>query len=436
VVGVCAPGRLRGSALVPSSKPHCQRAILIAALAEGESSIRNVHLCSETALVADACRAFGACVEREGRDLKVGGVAGRPQAPRRVLRVAGSGFGLRTLLALSSLADGPTVLTGDSRLRGRPLLPLVERLRQQGACVEPIDEVAQLPLVSWGGGLRGGEVKVPVETTSQFVTSLLLVAPHAAEPLTLVLEAEPVGRHYVEMTVELMRDFGAELEASADLRRIAVQPGLYRGHAVGMARDATSTFCFIAAAVAAEADLRLEGVHPCGDPLLHRALEIGGLLGVRLRQVGPTLLVSSGEPPAERVDLDVTDVPTLVPALAAVACRLPRGLRVTGAQHLRFHKTSRLETLMGELEKLGHRLTPVWKDGVLDGFESHGVRRRVASSLDCHGDHRLFMSLFLAALGCPEPVSLSGEETLAASFPDFVEQFAGLGAPVRREGAA
>src|SRR5689334_2307429 len=119
---------LRGSVRIPPSKPQSQRALLMALLAEGETWIHNMNTCSETELIADACEAYGATLEYQGRSVKVRGVGSRPRHPRRVLRLAGSGFALRNLLAVASLADGPTILAANQRMGQRPLLPLIDRL--------------------------------------------------------------------------------------------------------------------------------------------------------------------------------------------------------------------------------------------------------------------------------------------------------------------
>jgi 3-phosphoshikimate 1-carboxyvinyltransferase len=136
--------------------------------------------------------------------------------------------------------------------------------------------------------------------------------------------------------------------------------------------------------------------------------------------------IASGPAPRGEVVVDTSHVPTLVPALAAVASSLPGGVRLTGAGHLRHHKTSRLEVLMAELARLGRVLTPVYRAGVLDGFVTDTVRPPGTDQVDSHGDHRLYMALYLAALAVPQTTHVAGEETLVTSFPDFVRSFADL----------
>lgn len=420
---------LRGSLRVPSSKPHCQRALILATLAEGVSEIHHMHTCSETQVIAEACQAFGATLQWQNESLQIRGVGGRLRQPRCVIRLAGSGFALRTILAMASLVDGPTILMGDEKLGQRPHQPLIDQLTRQGASIEPLEPFQTLPLVNWGGGLSGGTVTLPVETTSQFVTALMLVAPYATETVVLRLENEVVGKEYIQMNQALMEAFGANVRISEDLREIRIRRGGYVAHTMSVGPDVTSLFCFIAAAVIVDTDIHIESVSLGADSLLDEAMAIGRTLGVQVYQTSSGVRILSGKLPTSLVEFHVTHVPTLVPALTAIAGYLPHGMRLTGAQHIRFHKTSRLETLMAELEKLSFSFQPIYKGNVVDGFEaSLGSGNRVCvEPLDSHGDHRLFMALFLASLPLAEPEHILGAETLVASFPEFVACFRALG---------
>lgn len=421
---------LRGSVQIPPSKPHCQRAFLLAMLAEGESWIHNVNTCSETQFIAEACEAFGATLAYQGQSVQVRGVGGKPRQPRHVLRLAGSGFALRNLLAVSSLADGPTILMADARMAHRPLLPLVERLSALGARIESIDSSSILPLVNWGGQLRGGSLTISAETTSQFASAVLLIAPYADDTLVLRLPGTIVGREYVHLTVSLMQQFGAQVSASDDMHLIEVRRGGYQACEITIGPDMTSLFYFIAAAVIIDTDVHVANVFLGTDPALDEAVAIGRALGVQVHQTPFGVQICSGAPPHQRVELQVEHVPTLVPALAALAASLPYGLRITGAQHIQFHKTSRLAAVLDELEKIGHQFNPIYERDALDGFETMPSNGRVTEFVDSHGDHRLFMALFLACLRAPHPTYVNGKETLVTSFPEFVDCFAELGAQI------
>ncbi|MGH4024421.1 MAG: 3-phosphoshikimate 1-carboxyvinyltransferase [Pseudonocardiaceae bacterium] len=424
---------LRGVARVPTSKPHSQRAGLLAALAEGESLIRRPNLCSESAILQQACEELGAVFTPatgpdgpDGTALTVQGVGGRPRRPTTVLRTAGSGFALRHLMAVTSLAESPCVLTGDLRLAARPLEPLKDALTELGGRLEYAAPELVLPLVNWSGGLAGGEVTVPAHETSQFVSALLLVAPYAARPVRVRVPGAVVGGHYIRMTLDMMRRFGAETRAQPDLGLIEVRPGGYTARELTLGPDVTALFSLIAAAVVADTDVRVQDVLLGDDALLDAAVALGRRLGVRISQEGPDVRIVSGPAPAGPLDIDATDLPTLVPALAAVAAHLPNGLRLRGARHVQHHKTSRLAVMIEELAALGMQLRPIHRDGALDGFETGHLGPPATRQVSSFGDHRNYMALYLAALTVPEPVVISGEETLTMSFADFHACFSSL----------
>jgi 3-phosphoshikimate 1-carboxyvinyltransferase len=423
---------LRGSVQLPSSKPHGQRALVLAALADGPSRLIDLHLCSETALLRDGCVILGSLIDPPDTDGAVqvrGGT--RPRTSEFLLPVAGSGFALRTLLAMSCVGVGPTIFIGQRRLGQRPLSPLVEALAVLGARIEPLADDGFLPLVSWGGVLRAPAeaVSVPTGQTSQFTTALLLVAPYIRGGLRLRLQPPVHGAHYLRMTIDLMRQFGAEVGAAADLREITVRPGRYTGRLMQVGPDVTALFSFLAAAVLVDVDLHIPGVLLGVDPFVDAAIAVGRRLGIQIEPDGQGIRVVSGPPPTRPVVIDASPLPTLVPALAALACELPAGLQVRGAAHLRHHKTSRLEVVLGELAKLGRQLTPTFVDGRPDGFISRSAGEPTGVPLDSHGDHRLYVALSLAAMAGDRPVELPGEETLTASFAGFPASIAALTGP-------
>lgn len=432
MTAVPAVSALRGEVRLPSSKPHGQRAVLLAALADGESRLLGLDVCSETATVRHGCAQLGARFGGDRDEMLVHGRGTRSRAPAGVLRVGGSGFALRSLLALSCLGPGPAVFAGLPGLGRRPLAPLLAALDSLGGRIEPLTEDGLLPLVSWGGGLTAPAetVAVPTAETSQFATALLLAGPYVAGGLRLDLLPPVGGGHYLRMTVGMMRLFGADVVTAGD--RIEVRPGRYRGRTVRIGPDVTSLFSFLAAAVLVDTDVVVPGVRPGGDPFIDAALELGRRLGVRVEPAGAGIRIASGPPPDRRVTVDAAELPTLVPALAAVAPALPAGMRLSGAAHLQHHKTSRLGVVIAELAKLGRRLEPVFTGGRLDGFVTAGATgpaEPTGQPLDSHGDHRLYVALHLAAMTAVRPPELTGEETLSASFPGFpaaIAQLAGL----------
>ncbi|HEV2377851.1 MAG TPA: hypothetical protein VGS19_37520 [Streptosporangiaceae bacterium] len=419
---------LRGTVRIPTSKPDTQRALLMAALAEGTTRIRFPNTCTESRVLRDACQHFGARFTDDpgGGTITVEGVAGVPARPAAILRTGGSGFALRHLVAVAGLVDGPCVLAGDRRMADRPLAPLIETLIALGGWAESVTEDVALPLVVWSGALSGGPVPVPAHDTSQFVSAIMTVAPYAAAPVRIEIPGPVVGAPYIRMTARAMRRFGAEVAVARDLSSVEVGQGGYRGRDVTIGPDGTSLFYFIAAAVVADADIVVADAAPGRDEFVDHVTGLGRRLGVQITRQGPDLRIRSGPPPGGRVEVDAAAVPTLVPALAAISTNLPAGLRLRGARHLRHHKTSRLAVVMAELARLGRHLRPIYHGGELDGFETSEAGPPTAHRVDSYGDHRNFMALYLAAQTLPAPVTVIGAETLGTSFPGFLTCFDNL----------
>jgi 3-phosphoshikimate 1-carboxyvinyltransferase len=398
----------------------------MAALADGESTIRRPNVCSESLLLQDAAAAFGASVTAHGDAIVVRGVAGRPARPTSVVQVAGSGFALRHLVPIAALAAAPCVLTGDRGLAARPITPLLEALGVLGSRAEPADPALVLPILTWSTGIAGGRVDVPGSQTSQFVSALALAAPYADTAVSIRVPGELVSHHYVRITCEMMTGFGADVSHHDDLRAIDVRPGGYRPRNMVVGPDVTSLFYFIAAAVVADADILVEDVVLGGDLFLDAVVALGRRLGATITQEGDALRITSGASPAHQVVVDATDIPTLVPALAAIAASLPNGMLLRNARHIQHHKTCRLHVVLDELGRLGHVLRRHHRDGHLDGFETDRVVPATTDEVDSHGDHRTYMALRLATMALDRPVHVLGAETLSTSFPDFQDCFRAL----------
>jgi 3-phosphoshikimate 1-carboxyvinyltransferase len=420
--------RLKGTINVPASKPLFQRALLLATLAHGESYIHGICECSETKLLSEACQGFGGTVCYDGNTAIIRGVNGKLHVPKHMLNVDGSGFAARTLISIACLAPGPTILSGDSSLVVRPLQPLIAVLTGLGARIEPIAPPRLFPLVNWGGGLDGGDVIIPSGMTSQFTTAILLSAPYYARSLHARLSGNLVSEGYMDLTMRSMQLFGVKVRRSEDFREIEVlSTGGYTAAEVSIGPDVTCLFYFIMAALVTDVDIYVGGVQTQDDPIFDQAINIGKMLGVKIVEEDRGMRIRSGIPPLNRIELQAEGFPTFVPALAAIGRYLPHGLTLRGASHLRYHKTSRLEIILEELHNLGYGFSPVYQENALDGFQTCSPLLQTASIVDCHGDHRLFMALAVAALGTQRPIGILGEKCLSASFPGFIETISKLG---------
>ncbi len=415
---------------VPSSKPETQRAILTGALAEGESRVANDLRSGETETMKQACRALGAHIVNHDGYLEIYGVGRSFRHNGRVIRAEGSGLVLRTMIALATAHSAPVVLTGNARLCERVLQPLLGALRDLGAQIECIGTEGMAPVVS-GGGLKGGSCRLPGDVSSQFITAVLFAAPLAESPVEIEVTGELYSRSYLRQTVSALARAGVDVSVSADYRYFRVTPSRYRAVNVTVRGDFTSASYLLAAAALYPGRSVLRNVAADSEQGEFAIIEIIRRLGVQLTfDRAMSALVVDNHPGSLRGDfqIDARDCPNIVPTLAALGAYVDGTLRVVGGRLTRFHKASRIEAVTSELANAGVDIRPLFADGVCDGFEVRGAATYPGGrTFSSWGDHRIFMSLFVAGLRMSSPNTFTGFEDVHLSFPEFFAQFAHAG---------
>lgn len=385
------PGALSGRVLAPPSKSHAHRLLIMAALADGECVIQGAGASKDIEATARCLRALGAGVRAEGCDLRVQPI----QAPRRgaLLDCGESGSTLRFLLPLAAHLDCEATLTGHGRLPGRPNAPLIDALRRHGARIAG----DALPLTA-GGGLTGGEYRLPGDVSSQFFSGLLFVLPLLAKDSVLTAETPLESAPYVNLTCEAMRAFGVRVERTQSGFFV---PGgqAYRSPGRVRVEGDWSGAAFWLAANALGSRVEVEGLNPASAQGDRAAAELFSRLG----------------------RVDVRDVPDLMPALAAVMAAVPGEHEIVGAARLRIKESDRLFAMESVLNALGAdvRATP-------DGLRIRG-RALEGGHVDGFGDHRVVMSCAIAATACRNSVVIDGAEAADKSYPAFFEDFTALG---------
>jgi 3-phosphoshikimate 1-carboxyvinyltransferase len=406
-------GPLETTVRVPGSKSITQRALVCAALAAGESRIRNASDSDDTALMINGLNQLGILVRREGNDLMVEGKGGRIHAPKFPIPVGNAGTTLRFLMGVAALADGPVGFAGGGRMSERPVEPLLESLRALGVETTSLGFAGQWTV--GGGGLRGGEVRVRGDISSQFVSSLLMVAPCARGEVRITVEGETVSEPYVAMTIDVMKRFGARAEREADGPFVVTPDHSYKPGTISIEPDASAAAFFLTAAGIVGGNVTVRG--------LGRA-SIQGDIGIvkSLLQMGCTMgetsdglsIASQGR--LKGIDVLVKDTPDLAPVLAIAALFADGPTRLKGAPHLRDKESDRIEVLGTELRKLGANIT-LFEDGI--GIEPAPLTGAV---LDPHGDHRLAMSFALIGLKIGG-IAVEDSGCVKKSFPRFWEEF-------------
>jgi 3-phosphoshikimate 1-carboxyvinyltransferase len=411
--------RLDAAVRIPGSKSATQRAMILAALANGESRLRDVLEAEDTQVLAAALKTLGAGIESRGVDMVVQGTGGRIAGPPREIHLGSNGTAMRLLTAVAALAAGPVILTGDARLRERPVGPLLAALKALGVEAGTQDDRGHPPVTIRGGRLGGGEVILKNIESSQYVSALLIVAPFAAADVTLTLEGQIPSLPYIGLTVEAMKAFGVEVATDG--------PGHYRvrcgqrylGREYPVEGDVSSASYFFLAAALLKGRVRVETINPHtgqGDIGFLKILE---RLGCRVTPGENGVEVIGGELPPGEMTFDLGAMPDMVPTLAVLcACRPGRSL-ISNVAHLRFKESDRLAALVHELKRTGIAAAEINDGLVIEGGDPRGAR------IETYNDHRIAMSFAILGLVAPG-MEIAGERCVGKSFPGFWEALAGL----------
>ena len=391
---------------LPGSKSITNRALVCAALASGRSVLRRVLQADDTWAMVGALRALGVSVDVDATTMTIdGGV----QAPTDVVVDARqSGTTARFVAPLLALGGTPVVLDGAAQMRGRPMGPLVDALRALGATVD----TDALPMTV-NGPLRGGEVELAGDVSSQFLSGLMLAAPCLDEALVIRLTTPLVSRPYAAMTAAVMRAFGAEVVVGEG--EVRVEPGGYRATDYEVEPDASAASNFFAAAAVCGGTVRVDGL---GTESLQGDLGFVDLLAAMGAQVErtPTSTAVTGGGELRGIDVDLADLSDTAPTLAVVGSFAATPTRVRGIGFIRRKESDRVGGLVDELTKLG-----ATAEEEEDGFVVHPSASSLHGGVvDTYDDHRMAMAFAVLGLRVAG-VSINDPGCVAKTFPAYFD---------------
>lgn len=387
------------------------RALVLAALAEGTTTVDGALRSRDTELMAGALRALGVPVGALDRTAVTVSGGGPLRATAAVIDVGNAGTVARFLPPLAGLAEGQVRLDGDPRVRQRPLGPLIGALRSLGVRIDD-DDRGGLPLTVHGTGrVPGGPVEIDASASSQFVSGLLLAAPRFEQGVVIEHRGGRLpSRPHLAMTVDMLRSFGADVDQPA-ADRWRVGPGPLRRDRVVVEPDLSSAAPFLAAALVTGGRVTISGwpvgSHQPGARWAELLTALGGQ--VRLDDEGLTV---SGGGSIRGIDVDLADASELAPVLTALAALADTPSRLRGIAHMRGHETDRLAALAREIGRLGGRV-----DEHLDGLsiDPRPLRGGVVATYD---DHRLAMAFAVLGL-VVDGVHVENIETTGKTLPGF-----------------
>ncbi len=407
---VFAPGGpLQGTVQLPASKSISNRALILQALSGGGmEAVRNLSNCDDTAVMV---RAFRDCPE--------------------VVDIMAAGTAMRFLTAYLSVTPGERVITGTSRMRQRPISVLVDALRRLGADIEYVEQEGFPPLCIRGRSLQGRTIELPGNVSSQYISALLMIAPVLEGGLRLTLTGEVISRPYIELTLQLMREFGAVIEWESPFV-LRVPPVAYRSVSYTVENDwsAASYWYQMLALNPAGGELFLPALYQDSFQGDSRVATLFEQLGIRTEYTAEGIrLIRLGEP-VSRMEYDFINQPDLAQTFV-VTCAL-KGIpfRFTGLQTLKIKETDRIAALRAEMKKLGC-LIQEENDSVLY-WEGERCEPSPLEAIATYKDHRMAMAFAPAALLLPS-VLIDDPGVVSKSYPSYWEELRRTGFRIEEE---
>lgn len=413
-------GSLRGSIRPPGSKSITNRAMICAALADGESLLTGALDSEDTRVMIESLRRLGIAVEHDSgaATIRVVGCGGRLPSGHADLYVANSGTTVRFLTAMLALGQGTYRLDGTPRMRQRPIEDLLDALRQLGADAVSESPGGCPPVVVRGRGLRGGRATVAGNISSQFLSGLLLAVPYADADVELIVDGLLVSRPYIDMTLAVMASFGVRIKVEEPCRFTAHVPQRYRAQPYAIEPDASAASYFFAAAAVTRGEVTVEGLSRNslqGDVAFCDCLS---QMGCDVRYSADRITVVGK--PLGGIAVDMNAISDTVQTLGAVALFAEGPTTIRGVAHIRHKETDRIHALAVELRKLGAAVEEHSDGLTITPGALHGAE------IDTYDDHRMAMSLALPGLVIPGVV-IRDPGCTAKTYPRFFDDLRRLG---------
>ncbi len=404
---------------VPGSKSFTHRILIASALSNGMCSIENALLSEDTVLTIKALRQMGIRIEEKpGNRLIVYGGSGDLQPSTEPIYLGNSGTSIRLLTAVAALGKDSYTLLGNDRMAERPIQALIDALGQIGVQARSTNGNGCPPVEVNGKNLSGTTVTISCRTSSQYLTGLLLMAPCTEGGLKIGVTEGPVSRPYVEMTIDVMSKFGIVIDRQGyDGFQVAGKQA-YRSGAYEVEADASQAGYFWAAAAICKKAVKVKGVikDSCqGDVNFSKVLES---MGCVIKNEPDGITVFGGDR-LRAVELDMGDMPDIVPTLAVVAAFAEGTTVIKNVSHLKSKESDRLTSVVNELIKMG--ITARCSDDALivNGGQPRGTE------IETYGDHRIAMSFAVAGLAAPGTI-IRDEHCVEKSFPNYWKVFEGM----------
>jgi len=419
---ICRKSRLQGTVAIPGSKSHTIRAVAIASLASGDSTIEGALDSSDTHSAAEAYSTLGATIQSQGTTWRISGTDGNLTAPPDPIDVGNSGTPIRIAMGSCALiSEGNVILTGDEQIQRRPAKPLAQSLNDLGAKVEDMNGTG-CPPFRVQGRIRGGETSIEA-ITSQYLSSLLMCTP-LADNDTLIRVPLLNEAPYVGITLDWLDRQGIKLDYASDYSEFRIPGGQsYAPVNRRIPADFSSATFFLAAGACLDNAVTCEGLDFSDTQGDKAVVEYLKAMGARVTMNDQTISVQADA--LRGCELDMNATPDALPMMAVLGCLAQGETRLVKVPQARMKETDRIAVMHQELTKMGADIEEL-PDGLiirqsnLKGTEVQG-----------HGDHRVIMSLAVAGTFIEGTTTVKGADAMSITYPDFAAHIQSIGGNVK-----
>ncbi len=414
--------KISGQIVCPPNKSYTHRAIFLASLAGKNSAVENVLFSADTMATIETCKKFGAEIEIKDstiivkNPIKIG-----TKVPE--INTENSGTTIRIASGIASLFSEEIILTGDSSLQKRPMQPLLDALTSIGAQCGSTDGK---PPIKIKGKITGGDVKIPGNFSSQFISALLISAPLTEKGINLTIEGNLVSKPYLDATIATMRKFGVSVQTLIPYKRYNISPQIYKESTFTVPIDFSSLALLLSATVLNGEDVTIKGNIgnlPHGDEVF---LDILEQMGVNITIEEDQIKIKSPEK-LNGGKFDLSNSPDLLPPLAILALNSSTPIEIFNVKHARLKETDRIAIVSRELVKLGIKIQE--KE---DGLILESTEKISGANLNSEEDHRLFMAFCIAGMYVGN-CTITDPESVKVSYPNFIEEMNRMGALIKIE---
>jgi 3-phosphoshikimate 1-carboxyvinyltransferase len=393
--------------------------MIIAALSNGMCILHHPLVSEDTGFTRYALEALGVRIYTDQDSVRIGGLDGHFSCGHeKILDLGNSGTSFRLLTTLALLCDQPLILTGSSRMQERPIGPLADALDSLGGTVEYLQKTGYPP-IRVRGSLHGGKTTIDGTVSSQFVSSVLIASPYAQQPVELEIPAPPVSRSYIDVTVAVMKAFGARVMMDDHVWFQVSNRQRYQARSYDIEGDFSSASYFFAIAAICGGRVDVENLNPYSVQGDRQFLEILRSMGCTVHEGSDTITVErTGD--LNGIDCDMSSSPDTVQTLCMVAAMASTPTTIRGIGHLKFKESDRIIGTAQRLNQLGGDVRA--GSGSITVFPKplHG------GTIDPGDDHRTAMSFAVLGLGTGG-ITIKDAECVNKSFPGFWDALAGAG---------